>query len=900
MPKLSDEQWRLFSESLGRALELPESPRAAWLAAVATQDPAVAAELERSLAAREREGFAEFLSDSAVPGTELPEATLTGRRVGPYLIESQIGHGGMGSVWRARRTDGRFEGLVAIKLVHAHWLGRAGEERFRVEGRLLAQLDHPNIARLIDAGVMEGAQPYLVLEYVEGEPIDAYCERAGLDVRARVALFQGVLAAVGHAHSHLIIHRDLKPANILVTRTGSVKLLDFGVAKLLTPDTIGALTQTSAQALTPQYAAPEQLLGQPVTTATDVYALGLVLYVLLTGEHPVPGEGRSSAELIHAVVTEEPTRPSQVARAPLATRRALQGDLDTILGKALRKDPAARYASVVAFSEDLRRFLADEPVLARPDTVPYRVAKFVRRNRGSVLGGLVIALGLLGTSAFALLQMRAARAQRDLALQQAKLEAAQSDLTQYILDDKLSRLSPEAERQRLERARQFLAARFRSDPLLEARLLIDISDRYVDIGEYKTGAEVMVQAEAIGHRFDDANVLGQIACLRTEDLVIAGKVAEARAQFAAGLAQVRRLSPVPSPLEAECATAGGFIDQEAGDYVGAVRRLRIAVADLDAQGLHGSGRQITLSNDLGRALALAGMYHDAYAVDDANVELSSSMGHANTNAWLVMVGSACLVLRSGGQPLRAVAYLDAHTAAVRRESDYSDMPYHIQGCRAGALLMAGKVAQAEPGILQAGDKAQKGGMTYQAMSYQMASVTAALARGDLAAAEQRWAQLAPDLEQRLAQHDRSTTVVDLLLRKAQLADARGRPEEALRALELAQSLIASRGQPVNADARPVEALRSSTLFAMHRYAEAERHARAALELARVSAVDATSSAWIGEALVLEAQAEAAAGNQAAAATAREALEHLVPNLDATHPLIAQARALATPAQARAR
>lgn len=899
MPNLSDEQWRSFSAALDQVLELPESQRPAWLAELTAADPMVAAEVQRALATRERDGFAAFLSDSVIPSTELPPATLTGRSVGPYIVESEIGHGGMGSVWRARRTDGRFEGLVAIKFVHVHWLGRAGEERFRIEGRLLAQLDHPNIARLIDAGVMEGGQPYLVLEYVQGEPIDVYCNRLGLGVRARVALFQGVLAAVAHAHSHLIIHRDLKPANILVTGEGSVKLLDFGVAKLLTPEAAAAHTQTSAQALTPQYAAPEQLLGQPVTTATDVYALGLVLYLLLTGEHPVPAEGHSSAALVHAVVTQEPRRPSEVVRAAPAMRRALQGDLDNIVAKALRKEPPARYASVAGFSEDLRRFLVDEPVLARPDTVPYRVAKFVRRNRGGVLSALVITLGLIGTSAFALLQMRAAHLQRDAALQQAKLASAQSDLTQYILDDKLSRLSPDAERQRLDRARQFLAARFRDDPLLAARLLIDISDRYVDIGEYTVGAEVMVQAESIGHRFDDASLLGQIACLRTEDLTIARKLDEARVQFATGVAQMRRLSPVPWVLEAECATAGAFIDQADGDFVGAVNRLRVAVTDLEAQGLHGSGRQTSLSNDLGRALAAAGMFQEAYRVDDANVELVSAVGRADTNAWLTMLSNACLALRNGGQPLRAAAYLDAHTAAVRRERDYSDMPYHLQGCWAVALLMSGRIAEAEPALLQAREHAEKGGVTYQAAAYQALAVTAALARGDLATAEQRWAQMAPDLEHRLAQHEKGSAVVRLLLLRAQLAASHGSAEDAQQSLETAQQLIAARGQPVNADAREVEALRSSTLIVLHRYPEAEQHARAALELARVSAVDPRSSAWMGEALVLEARAREAAGNSAAAATAaREALTHLVPNLDPAHPLIAQARALAASATPR--
>jgi serine/threonine protein kinase len=893
MQDLSEEQWRSFSDNIDHALELPESERAPWLAALASTHPDIAAEIERSLAGRDREGYAEFLSDSPFPSAQITEATLIGRPVGAYVIESEIGRGGMGSVWRARRADGRFEGTVAIKFVHAYWLGRAGEERFRSEGRMLGRLDHPNIARLIDAGVIDNSQPYLVLEYVEGEPIDAYCDRLVLGLEARVALFQGVLAAVGHAHSHLVIHRDLKPANVFVTREGTVKLLDFGVAKLLTQDGAAALTQTSVQALTPQYAAPEQLLGRPVTTATDVYALGLVLYVLLTGTHPVASGARSTPELIHAVLTEEAPRASTVASAPISRRRALEGDLDTILGKALKKDPAERYASVGAFAEDLRRFLSHEPISARPDTVPYRVAKFVRRNRGSVVSGLLVAIGLIVTSAFALSQMQAARAQRDRALEEAKRANAQADLTQYILDDKSSRLSPAAESQRLDRARQFLAARFRNDPLLAARLLIDVSGRYIDIGDFRTAADVAVEAGNIGHRFDDADILGQLACIRTEDLAIARDFTAARVQLAQGLAQMRRLDPVPPGIEAECATAEAFVVQAQGDFARAIDRLRTTIADLDRAGMHGSSRYLATSNDLARALAIAGQYREAWEVGSRNVALGSEMGRADTGAYLAYVNGVCFALRNGGQPSRAVAYIDAGTAKVRHDAGYADMGVGSESCWALSRLDRGEPQQAETAILEAASKAEQGGITYQAALLRASAVIAALARADLATAEIRWAQLLPDEEHRLAANEKGIEVVGLLLVSARLDMARHQPDEALKSLERAGALIASRRQRTNPDARELEALRTSVLLAKQRYVEAEQHAQAALELAQTSAVDPKSSSWIGEALVLRARAEAAAGRKAASATAQEALTHLVANLDATHPLIAQAREIAS-------
>src|SRR5689334_9975830 len=377
------EGWQQLSEHLDRVLEMPEEERNAYVEELTRSDPQAGSSLARLLAAHRAQSYAGFLSEPVPLVTDLASSSqLIGQRIGAYVIEAEIGRGGMGSVWRARRADGRFESFVAVKFLRAAWLGSAGEQRFKLEGLLLARLDHPHIARLLDAGLFEG-QPYLILEYVEGEPIDAYCARNALDLASRLRLFLDVLAAVSHAHTHLNVHRDIKPGNVLVTRDGTVKLLHFGIAKLLQDEAASELPQASAHPLTPQYAAPEQLLGEPVTTATDVYALGLVLYTLLTGAHPRASQPASGhQELLRDVLTKELPRPS--AAASPADARALVGDLDNIIAKALKKDAPERYSTAAALAGDLEHYLRHEPVSARPDTLHYRVSKFVRRNRGSV------------------------------------------------------------------------------------------------------------------------------------------------------------------------------------------------------------------------------------------------------------------------------------------------------------------------------------------------------------------------------------------------------------------------------------------------------------------------------------------------------------------------------------
>src|SRR5580698_9712067 len=317
MSTLSPDEWQVLSPYLDRALAMRDEERGEWLSSLRERDPALAAQLAELLSEHRvlaQEGFLENRQFA------VPNATgLAGQTLGPYTLISQIGQGGMGSVWLAHRSDGRFERSVAVKFVNLALAGKGGEERFKQEGSFLGRLAHEHIAELVDAGVSPAGQAYLVLEYVEGEPIDQYCDQRKLDLDARVRLFLDVLAAVAHAHANLIVHRDLKPSNVMVTTGGEVKLLDFGIAKLLEGEgQMGAaslLTHEAGSALTPQYAAPEQLTGQPVTTATDVYALGVLLYVLLSGQHPVGSGSHSPAELVKAVLEIEPGRVSDAITA---------------------------------------------------------------------------------------------------------------------------------------------------------------------------------------------------------------------------------------------------------------------------------------------------------------------------------------------------------------------------------------------------------------------------------------------------------------------------------------------------------------------------------------------------------------------------------------------------------
>jgi len=404
-PTCPPELWPAVRRLFDAALALPASEREPWLRA--SGEPAEAVAEVLSLLAHDPDatpGEGDFLATPAA-ATGHP-----GLRLGPWRLIAPLGSGGMGEVWLALRDDGAYQGEAAIKLLKRGMDSAAVLQRFAQERQALARLDHPHIARLMDAGLSPQGLPYFVMERVQGRPIDAAC--AVLPLEARLGLFLQLADAVAHAHRHLLVHRDLKPGNVLVTAEGQVKLLDFGIAKALDPEDA---EHTQARPFTPSHASPEQVRGEPVSTATDVYSLGVLLYQLLTGQRPYGRDARTPQALAQAVLNEAPTRPSSLGepREPSPdwwrTRERLKGDLDNILLKTLEKDPARRYASVDALAADLRAHLAGRPVSARAPTPGYLAARFIGRHRVAValagLAALALVAGLAGT----LWQMREAR-----------------------------------------------------------------------------------------------------------------------------------------------------------------------------------------------------------------------------------------------------------------------------------------------------------------------------------------------------------------------------------------------------------------------------------------------------------------------------------------------------------
>ncbi len=481
--------WPAISALLDEALALPPADRTAWLASLDEARAAYRDDLKQLLATQAEVETDDFLQD--LPHLPDPDAVqrgpAAGDNIGPWRLVSAIARGGMGTVWLAERADGLVRRPVALKLPHAVW-GDAFAARLARERQILASLEHPHIARLYDTGLDLHGRPYIAMEYVEGLPIDVWCRQHEPSLRERLQLLLQVLAAVAHAHGRLVVHRDLKPANILVTPDGQAKLLDFGIAKLIHGDVSEgtALTELAGSAMTVGYASPEQIRGEPLGTASDVYSLGVVACELITGQRPYTLARTSVATLAQAIHDVVPCRPSELASTP-ALRKALRGDVDAIIGRALDKAPGRRYAGADAFAQDIERHLRGEPVQAHPPSRGYRVAKFVGRYRVQVAAAALVGIALVVGASVATWQAREARAQA----QRARTEAQAALAVQGFLENVFSANSADqvdpkkartaTARELLDRGAQRIDTELRDAPFARLRLLAILASMYEDM-----------------------------------------------------------------------------------------------------------------------------------------------------------------------------------------------------------------------------------------------------------------------------------------------------------------------------------------------------------------------------------------------------------------------------------
>jgi eukaryotic-like serine/threonine-protein kinase len=898
---LDADRWKLVDALLQSALERAPERREEFLQRACGADEALAAEVRSLLTChRQSTGFLQVpaiqvaAQDMTIAERgESPEAR-TGDVIPHYRILEPIGSGGMGSVWLAERSDGRFERRVAVKFIKLAVIGSASADRFRREGAILGKLAHPHIAELIDAGVTANAEPYLILEYVEGQPIDQYCDGHALSIDARITLFFDVLSAVAHAHANLIVHRDIKPSNVLVSTDGRVKLLDFGIAKLLAGDEHSAAASTitleGGGVLTPRFAAPEQLTDGVITTATDVYALGVLLYLLLTGRHPAGNAPRSPAQLLKAVVEDETRPPSTAissadadvaatrATAPDRLRRQLRGDLDTIVGKALKKTPDERYASVTALAEDLRRYLTHQPIGARPDTFSYRARKFARRNRTAIglvsIAVLAIIAGLVGT----LMEARTARRQRDFAFRQLSRAEAINELNLVVLGEGYQ--SPEM----IDRAERILAQQ--QEATLADRVEILITLGTTANLSNDGGAQshrLLEEAYQLSRKQPEPGARAKAACALAGDVSYGADPARSEALVREGLDALPRQAEFALD-RVSCLRIGGAVSRAKGAANEAISRLQLAQQVLKEAPIPSWRLDFLTSLDLGNALRLAGRLREASRQFEQIAARLTAQGRGDTGAAASVYYSWGVTLSQLGRPLEAERLI--HRAIVR-DSGSEDAPDALPWqliSHAVTLRDLGRLDEAAAQAERGYDKSLANGDQVRVNQALLLRASIYRLRGDLARAEAMLNELEPRLRRSLpAGH---IFFASLLSEQSRLAEARGDVSTAFDRVNQALAIANASAKAGQQGADIVPTLltyRSETERQLGRTGDALADATEALARIRDSAQPGTFSVLAGRAyLALGRGMQSQGKNNEALTNFRLAAEQLQSSLGADH------------------
>lgn len=804
MTALDPETWRKVSPYLDQAMDMNEADRARWLIELRLRDSTLAEQISMLLRDYEALGRERFLEDG--PRPMAGQAARTGDQVGPYRLLQPIGYGGMGMVWLAERSDGRFNRRVAVKLPGIS-LSTHGEERFRREGNLLGRLSHPHIAQLLDAGVAEAGQPFLVLEYVEGEPIDRYCDARALDVEVRLRLFLDMLGAVAHAHANLVVHRDIKPTNVLVAGDGTVKLLDFGIGKLLEEhagcEPVTALTRDGGSGLTPEYAAPEQMTGGAITTATDIYALGGLLYRMLTGGHPAGAAPTTMAEMVRSVLDVDAVPPSEsviaAGRDPDERRSAaamrgttparlahrLRGDLDTIVLKALKKRPEERYGSVVALAEDLRRYLAHAPISARPDSLLYSVSRFARRNRPAVglalLALLAIVVGLAGT----LIQAQTARAERDFALRQLARAEAINELNRFVLSDAAPSGKPFLVNELLEHAEQVVASS-QSHVTDRAGLLVAIGDQYAAQDHGESALRVLSAAYELSRGLEDRSTRARAACALAAALARGIDLERAQALYQDGLRETSAGSRLVLD-RVYCLQRGSVVAREAGETEEAIALAQAALQLLSESPLRSEVLRLDLMLTLVAAYTVAGQFRGATEAYEQSARLMADLGRDNTQSAGTLYSDWGLALTLMGRPREAVALFRRAMDIVQDQRGDESVSPLLLANYARALREMGRLDEASLHAEQAHTLAVQLGLAATVNDALLTRARTYLAQGDTDRAE----PLLNEAEQRLQEilPPSHYAFGALISQRARIRQLRGDPAGALPLVDAGLAII---------------------------------------------------------------------------------------------------------------
>ncbi|MCX7556084.1 serine/threonine-protein kinase [Xanthomonadaceae bacterium JHOS43] len=683
---------------IDRALELEGDARDKFLALCAEIHPDLIDDLRRAL---DPEDILPPLSGLAKDVTRERVTDRRGLRAGPWRLLEKIGQGGMGTVYLAERADGAFEKRAAIKLL------RGDDSRFKEqlerERRMLARLDHPGIARLIDGGVLDDGQPWLVMELADGEDLDAWLRRMRPSRQRRLSVFLAICDAVSYAHSALVVHRDLKPGNIRVACDGTVKLLDFGIAKLISPD--AARGNTRHLALTPEFAAPEQLAGETVTARTDVYALGALLYLLLTGRSPHPRfDGNWVAYIDH--INQVDARPASLAAADaegLALPAGqLRGDLDAIVARALRRDPMERYVSVDALAQDVRRHLADRPVLAHPQTWQYRSGKWLSRHWGIAASVVAILLALGAGITGIVWQAREAAAERDAALLEARRSQAVRD---YLALMFRNAGSPESEqgsaRAVLASAVDGIEHSFDGDPQARQHVLLTLAEIYLYIGDYPA-------AESLLTRFQALEQGDTPAVLRARSHIYLSTIATRRGQPQQACDEVERAFPLLDDVrtdhlrtQADAFSARGACRRLLGDTAAAVGDYEVALAMFSRKDVGDDTSLAAAHNNLATIRLHQGRNAEAEAELQAALRIYARSGRERSLDAATTLNNLAVLVLNRGDPKTAAGWLQ-RALEVQRAATGESAPLGAQLTNlVRVLVLLGRTDDAEAPLREA-------------------------------------------------------------------------------------------------------------------------------------------------------------------------------------------------------